>query len=70
MGGANGLRRTEGTMVMNATDDDGSSGPNVSLLARLLSSSHRVRGVRVVALVAALALVGLLVGALAFYPTW
>lgn len=57
-------------MVTNATDGDGSSSPNVSLLARLLSSSHRVRGVRVVALVAALVLVGLLVGALAFYPTW
>ena len=51
-------------------DDQSSSSPNVSLLARLLSSSHRVRGVRTVALLLALGLVALLVVALAVYPTW
>ena len=51
-------------------DDESSSSPNVSLLARLLSSSHRVRGARVVALALALGIIALLVLALAVYPTW
>ena len=51
-------------------DHESSSSPNVSLMARVLSSSHRARGRTLVLVGAALVVVALLVGALAFYPVY
>jgi hypothetical protein len=51
-------------------DYESSSSPNVSLLARVLSSSHRARGRTVVVVGAALVVIALLIGALALYPVY
>ena len=51
-------------------DYESSSSPKVSLLARVLSTSHQARGRTVIVLGAALVIIALLVGALALYPVY